>query len=217
MNAPTFSVAWLTVALTASLTAAEPAAPSTTKATEQNASDSAAPAPSANVTEAMIRARQAERIKAKTATKPAAAPVSGKSETGAPAHLPAPNGAELAKAKAETPEILPKVEVRRSRATEIELEVFKQEKEIERERAKIKSTDTDRALNQTSSKSLSIFGGQTTTQRESVAKERVSLMESERDLMEAIAYAKTKEEKEALRKELNEIKALRRDLESALR
>ena len=112
---------------------------------------------------------------------------------------------------------MPKVEVRRSRATEIELEVFKQEKEIERERAKIKSTDTDRALNQTSSKSLSIFGGQTTTQRESVAKERVSLMESERDLMEAIAYAKTKEEKEALRKELNEIKALRRDLESALR
>jgi hypothetical protein len=39
----------------------------------------------------------------------------------------------------------------------------------------------------------------------------------ERDLMEAIAYAKTKEEKEALRKELNEIKALRRDLETALR
>ena len=195
MNAPTFSVAWLTVALTASLTAAEPAAPPTTKAPEQGASDSAAPAPSANVTEAMIRARQAERIKAKTATKPAAAPVSGKSETGAPAHLPAPTGAELAKSKAETPEILPKVEVRRSRATEIELEVFKQEKEIERERAKIKSTDTDRALNQTSSKSL----------------------ESERDLMEAIAYAKTKEEKEALRKELNEIKALRRDLESALR
>ena len=185
MNAPTFSVAWLTVALTASLTAAEPAAPPTTKAPEQGASDSAAPAPSANVTEAMIRARQAERIKAKTATKPAAAPVSGKSETGAPAHLPAPTGAELAKSKAE--------------------------------RAKIKSTDTDRALNQTSSKSLSIFGGQTTTQRESVAKERVSLMESERDLMEAIAYAKTKEEKEALRKELNEIKALRRDLESALR
>jgi hypothetical protein len=42
-------------------------------------------------------------------------------------------------------------------------------------------------------------------------------MESERDILEAIAYAKTKEQKDALRKELEQIRSLRRDLESALR
>jgi hypothetical protein len=212
MKAPLALAVLSAVALLGALRAAEPSAPAPTPT----------PAPAQTpgaVTEAMIRARQAERIKAKTSTKPAqaATPAPAKSETGAPAHLAAPTAAELAQSKTETPEVLPKVEVRRTRATEIELEVFKQEKEIAREKAKIKSTDTDRALNGSSGKALSIFGGQTTTQRETVAKERVSLMESERDLMEAIAYAKTKEEKDALRKELNEIKALRRDLESALR
>lgn len=212
MKAPLALAALSAVALLGTIRAAEPSAPAPTP--------TPAPAQSPGaVTEAMIRARQAERIKAKTSAKPApaATPAPAKSETGAPAHLPAPTAAELAQSKTETPEVLPKVEVRRSRASEIEMEVFKQEKEIAREKAKIKSTDTDRALNGSSTKALSIFGGQTTTQRETVAKERVSLMESERDLMEAIAYAKTKEEKDALRKELNEIKALRRDLESALR
>jgi len=42
-------------------------------------------------------------------------------------------------------------------------------------------------------------------------------MESERDILEAIAYAKTKEQKDELRKELEQIRSLRRDLESALR
>ena len=42
-------------------------------------------------------------------------------------------------------------------------------------------------------------------------------MESERDILEAIAYAKTKAEKDELRKELDQIRALRRDLEAAAR
>jgi hypothetical protein len=50
-----------------------------------------------------------------------------------------------------------------------------------------------------------------------MASERVSLMESEKDIIEAIAHAKTKEEKAELQKELNEIKALRRDLEKSVR
>ncbi len=216
MKANSFSAVLLCASLAGLSYAAEPAAPAPETPPPAPA-PAAAPAPAPTVvTEAMIRARQAERIKAKASPKPAEAPLPLKSETGAPAHLPAPTAAELARLKTETPDVLPKVEVRRSRATEIELEVFKQEKEIAREKVKTKSSDTDRALNG-SPKVLKIFGGQSTTQRETVAKERVSLMESERDLMEAIAYAKTKEEKDALRKELNEIKALRRDLESALR
>ncbi len=192
--------------------------------------------PAKPVTEEMIRARLAEHIKTKSAAKqpaattPAAAAATPYATTtpaasamAAPASTPPATAAEkeaatLAQSKSEPPAMLPKVEVRRGRATEIEREVFQQEKDIAREKLKTKSTDADRALNGSGkSKVLSIFGGESTKQRETVASERVSLMESERDIMEAIAYAKTKEEKDALRKELNEIKALRRDLETSLR
>ena len=42
-------------------------------------------------------------------------------------------------------------------------------------------------------------------------------MEEEKDLIEAIAHAKTKEEKEELRKQLDELKAMRRQLEKSLK
>ncbi|MBC7367639.1 MAG: hypothetical protein H7343_12660 [Undibacterium sp.] len=190
--------------------------------------------PAKPVTEEMIRARLAEHIKIKAATKqtstapsatatlpppaPAAPAATATTASTPPATAAEKEAATLAQSKTEPPAMLPKVEVRRGRATEIEREVFQQEKDIAREKLKTKSTDADRALNAGGkSKVLSIFGGETTKQRETVASERVSLMESERDIMEAIAYAKTKEQKDALRKELNEIKALRRDLETSLR
>jgi len=188
------------------------------------------------VTEEQIRARLAEHIKTKNnAKRPApAAPTPATAEaaaaktpadsgtasaptpTPAPAEKEKPTAADLAQTKSEPAAVLPKVEVRRGRPTDIEREVFQQEKDIAREKQKTKSTDVDRALNG-AGRSFAIFGGESTKQRETVASERVSLMESERDIMEAIAYAKTKEEKDALRKELAEIKTLRRDLESALR
>lgn len=193
-----------------------------------------APAPAAPavaappVTEAMIRARRAEHLKAKLPPKPAPA-------KDAPAPLPAAlaanpanaaapatadtkpdNPSDLTKSKSEPAEVLPKVEVRRTRVTEIEREVFEQERNIAREKTKTKSSELDRALNDPK-KSFSLFGGESTTQRENMAKERVSLMESERDILEAIAYAKTKVEKDELRKELDQIRALRRDLETAVR
>ena len=143
------------------------------------------------------------------ATTPAATPA-------APADSKPENPNDLAKSKNETADVLPKVEVRRGRVTEIEREVFEQEREIAREKQKTKSSDLDRALNEPN-KALKIFGGESTKQRETVAKERVSLMESERDILEAIAYAKTKEQKNELRKELEQIRSLRRDLETALR
>ena len=42
-------------------------------------------------------------------------------------------------------------------------------------------------------------------------------MEAEKDLIEAIARAKTKDEKHALQKQLDELKAVRRELEKTLR
>jgi hypothetical protein len=42
-------------------------------------------------------------------------------------------------------------------------------------------------------------------------------MEAEKDLIEAIAHAKTKAEKQELQKQLDELKAVRRELEKTLR
>lgn len=111
--------------------------------------------------------------------------------------------------------VLPKVEVNRTKPTEAGRMMYEQEKEIAREKKLTKSSELDKALNN-SKVSLPIFGGQTTASRESVASERVSLMEEERDLIEEIAHAKTKEQKAELTKQLNEIKKIRRELEQAI-
>ena len=42
-------------------------------------------------------------------------------------------------------------------------------------------------------------------------------MEAEKDLLEAIARAKTKPEKQELQKQLDEIRAMRRDLDKSMR
>jgi Skp family chaperone for outer membrane proteins len=233
MNAHLIRITLLTAAFASGACAAEssPVAPApeaaatTTSATAAGPAQASAPA----VTEAMIRARRAEHLKAKVVAKPlneTAAPrtdlptalaANGSAAVPTvPADTKAENPNDLAKSKSEAADVLPKVEVRRGRVTEIEREVFEQERDIAREKQKTKSTGLDRALNEPN-KALKIFGGESTKQRETVAKERVSLMESERDILEAIAYAKTKEQKDELRKELEQIRSLRRDLESALR
>ena len=233
MNAHLLRITLLTAAFASGTRAAEstPVAAASTAAPTTASSPATTPAqaPAPAVTEAMIRARRAEHLKAKVVAKPitetaaprtdlpAALSANGTAPTAAaPADTKAENPNDLAKSKSEAADVLPKVEVRRGRVTEIEREVFEQERDIAREKQKTKSTDLDRALNEPS-KALKIFGGESTKQRETVAKERVSLMESERDILEAIAYAKTKEQKDELRKELEQIRSLRRDLESALR
>jgi len=235
MNAHLLRITLFTAAFASGTRAAEstPVAP----ASEAAATTTSAPAPITTpvhapapaVTEAMIRARRAEHLKAKVVAKPITETAAPRTDLPAalsangtdaaptsPVDTKAENPNDLAKSKSETADVLPKVEVRRGRVTEIEREVFEQERDIAREKQKTKSTDLDRALNEPN-KALKIFGGESTKQRETVAKERVSLMESERDILEAIAYAKTKEQKDELRKELEQIRSLRRDLESALR
>jgi hypothetical protein len=222
-----FTTAFAHVMLAAEST---PVAPTPDAAVTTSSASAGAPPPSTApaVTEAMIRARRAEHLKAKVVPKPSAeaaprtdlpaalAATTPAATPAAPADSKPENPNDLAKSKNETADVLPKVEVRRGRVTEIEREVFEQEREIAREKQKTKSSDLDRALNEPN-KALKIFGGESTKQRETVAKERVSLMESERDILEAIAYAKTKEQKDELRKELEQIRSLRRDLETALR
>ncbi|MBK8859048.1 MAG: hypothetical protein IPN11_15615 [Opitutaceae bacterium] len=110
------------------------------------------------------------------------------------------------------------MEVRNSRITEIDLQIRKLEKDIARERKKMKSSDLDVSLNDAkTTKKFSLFGGKSTEQRESVAAERVQLMEAERDIMEAMKLPKTKAELALLQKQIDDLRMVRRDLDLATR
>ena len=153
-------------------------------------------------------AAKAASSDATTATTPAPNPVT-KSDT--------PASANAAAAK-QAPTVLPKVEVKKGRITELDQKLAKQEQDIAREKKNLKSSEVDNALNDAKiARPLAIFGGDSTQFRKGVAAERVELMEAEKDLLEAIAHAKTKEEKAALQKQLDQLKAMRRELDKTLR
>lgn len=149
-------------------------------------------------------------------TKPGATTPAKDAKTEAPAK-PGEPAAAAAKAD-EPPSVLPKVDVRKNRVTELDRQLEKQNAEIAREKEKTKPTKLDDTLNgKKISSALAIFGGQSGEDRANIAKERVAMMEEERDMLEAIAQAPTKEEKAELQKTLDAMRAMRRDLETALR
>lgn len=130
----------------------------------------------------------------------------------------AASAAANAQAAAEPASVLSKVEVKKPRITVLDVQLQQQEKEIAREQKNTKPTELDKALNDSKvANALSILGGQSADYRANLAKERVSLMQDESDLIEAIAHAKTKEERAELQKQLDELRAYRRDLEKSLR
>lgn len=153
--------------------------------------------------EARVRARLAQRALEKT-TEP---------------NLPA----TIAPAAAVTPApesvtTLPGVEVKGQRITEIDVKIRKLNKEIAREQKKLKSTDLDKSLNDPAlAKSLSLFGGKSTEQRQSVAADRVNLMEAERDLLENMKQARTQAEIDLLQQKINDLRDLRRNLDTLYR
>jgi hypothetical protein len=121
-------------------------------------------------------------------------------------------------AAAEPAAVLPKVEVKKGRITKLDQQLAQEDQEIAREKKNTKISDVDKALNDSKiAKPLAIFGGESSQFRQHVASERVSLMEDEKDLIEAIAHAKTKEEKAELQKQLDALRAERRELEKTLR
>ncbi len=118
----------------------------------------------------------------------------------------------------ENTTVLPEIQVRKDRITELDRQVAKQNREIRREKQNTKPTALDETLNgPKASKWFAIFGGQSSEDRANIARERVAMMEDERDLIEAIAQAQDPEEKEQLQRTLDSMRAMRRDLESALR
>lgn len=177
------------------------------------------------------KSRMRDVLKARMAEDAKKAPAAPTSATTTPADKaeksePAPAPAKPATAKdnaAKSPPrdpatVLPKMEVRKSRITELDQKLAKQEEDIARERKNTKPSEVDLALNDVAiAKPLAIFGGDSAQFRQRVARERVELMEAEKDLIEAIARAKTKPEKEELQKQLDQIRAMRRDLDKSLR
>ncbi len=209
MSVRFFSVLVCAASVALAAAAAEPAEPAEKKLSPKDA----------------VKARMMEDGKKKTATPP---PTAGPTTLVAPdskdpaiapvATPPATPAAANASAAAQPPTVLPKVEVRKGRITELDQKLAKQEHDIALERQRTKSTEVDKALNDSKlAKSLSFLGGESNTYRENIAKERVSLMEAERDIMEAMKSARTGEEKAGLQKQLDQLKALRRDLEKSLK
>ncbi|MDP3071886.1 MAG: hypothetical protein Q8N18_16465 [Opitutaceae bacterium] len=187
-----------------------------------------APRPSARD---LLRARVAEDAKKRklppkpavtTTATPQATPATSaanapKAEEPTAPPIPTPIAAKGPAAK-ETPTVLPKVEVKKERITVLDFEIAKQEEAIARERKNLKTTETDLALNDLKVvKPLAIFGGESAQFRQRVAAERVELMEAEKDILEAMKRARTREEKAGLQKQLDELRTARRELDKTLR
>ena len=158
--------------------------------------------------------RKATQAAAKAEVDPAVAiPLA---PTATPATTPADGTAP--KPAPEEVTTLPSMEVRNSRITELDLQIRKLEKDIAREQKKAKSTDLDKGLNDgKAARKFSLFGGKSSEQRESVAAERVSLMEAERDILEVMKQNKTPAELALLQKQIDDLRAVRRNLDLELR
>jgi len=179
---------------------------------KKKAAEAAAKAPSPAATP-LDEPRRSSKSEGGPSEKPAATTPPEKAPEKKPAA--APTNAQVA---AQPAAVLPKVEVKKGRITVLDMQLQQQEKEIAREEKLTKPTELDKALNDSKvSKSLSILGGQSAEYRANIAKERVSMLKDESDLIEAIAHAKTKEEKAQLQKDLDELRAYRRDLEKSLK
>lgn len=114
--------------------------------------------------------------------------------------------------------IIPEFRVNSQRISDLDIEIKKLNKQIKRYSKQIKRTDLDKTLNSGEQpKILNIFGGNTADQREAIAYERVSLMEAERDILEAMKYVQTHEKDKELTKQLNAIRSMRTNLEKDLR
>jgi len=170
-----------------------------------------------------IQARLAEHARKKATGSAAAAPATAGQKTApapaAPAIAPVDPKAVATPPPpdAETTKVLPKVDVRKGRITELDKQLDKQNQEIAREKKNTKPTPLDETLNGSKvSTAFAFLGGQSSNDRATIAKERVSMMEEERDMIEAIAQATTKEEKEELQKTLDSMRAMRRELEQSL-
>ena len=174
-----------------------------------------APAPTAPISAADEEKKHEQAIldrlaehSLKKGEKPSTAGGSGKSAT------PGVSGVPDAPAKEDATMLLPRVEVNQSRITEQVILEHKKDREIAQEKKNTVPTPVDSALNDPGvSHVLGVLGGSSSDDRARLAEERVSLLETERDLLDEIARAPTKEERVALQRQLDDLRTMRRELE----
>ncbi len=219
MTARHFSLALITAGFAAAVFAADEETP---KKPTRNKAMRAQMIEDAKKQAAAVPAPPATPAKSATPTAPKAASpanpiIANAAEKAPPANAAAPATPAPATKPADEPAtVLPKVEVNRGKLHPLARELYEKEKEISREKQLTKPTELDKALNDPKL-TIPLFGGQSTASRASVASERTALLEAEADLIEEIGRAKTKEQKAELRKQLDELKKVRRDLEHAIR
>jgi hypothetical protein len=213
MKLPLLRTALLTACLAARLTAQSPAtAPDQTPIAEPPPSPDTAPPRTPEEQkklEEAIRLRLAEHALKKAKPAPAtdgAAADAAKSEAAAQA--------AATPAKENPTMLLPRVEVSKSRVTELAIALQEIDREIAREKKNIKPTALDDSINDPAvAHKLAILGGSSSADRSRLAEERVSLLEAERDITEQIFAARTDAERAELQKQLDDMKTMRRQLE----
>jgi hypothetical protein len=182
------------VASALTLSAAEPA----TETTKKNDEPAATPAPAST-----------------PQSSPAGTPAVDATAQGAPTPAGGTEVAATAPVRpAQDPTLLPQVEVNKSRITNLDIEISEQQRAIDREKLKTKPTKLDDTLNNGKiAKTFSIFGGSSSEERSGLAKERVRILEEEKQILEAMKTAQSREERDELKKELEILREMRRDLD----
>lgn len=133
-----------------------------------------------------------------------------------PASTEAKPAAPAAKKARDDVFVMPKFEVRTDRIRWLDREIRRTDKLIAREKAKVKSSDLDRALNNDKLvRAAAIFGGNTADHLSAVAATRVSILENERDILEAMKRPATLQEMEMFEEQIRQLRLLRRDLDDA--
>ncbi|HWA87579.1 MAG TPA: hypothetical protein VG710_15220 [Opitutus sp.] len=167
---------------------------------------------------AEIRARLLEHLRKKTEENRPEHPKEPKAPKDAKAEAKPASAAPVAKDSSGPAQVLPKYEIKQMPVTELDLKLAKENREIAQEKKNTEPTPLDETLNgKKVSHWFSFLGGQSSEQRASVSSERVYIMDQEKDLIEAIADAQTKDEKAQLEQALADLRKTRRELEQSLR
>jgi hypothetical protein len=128
-----------------------------------------------------------------------------------------PAEASAVKAEEDAVTMLPQIHVSSSRITELDIQIKKLDKQIAKAKKHVKPTELDESLNgEKTPKALAIFGGKTAAQRQSVAADRVTFLEAQRDILEAMKHVRTQKDLDQLTEQLNAMKTMSRELDSTL-
>lgn len=134
----------------------------------------------------------------------------------APVPVPSPAQAKPADKPPSDVLALPKMEVTAQRIKKLDKMIVKLDKMITREEKKVKSTELDKALNNAQvTRAAAIFGGNSAEHLSAVAATRVALLESERDVLEAMKRPATLDELAMMEAEVEQLRLNRRNLDDA--